>query len=816
MIFGPDGNLYGTTTGGLFTGGFGTVFRITTNGVFTSLALFQGTNGSDPEGSLAFGTDGNLYGTTSAGGTGGGGTIFRIVLATNNNNPPVLAAIANQTIVVATQLVITNRATDPDSPPQVLSFSLGNGAAANANIDPTSGVFSWTPTAAQVGTNAFRVIVTDNGQPSLSATQSFSVVVLPTNNPPVLAAIANQTITVGTQLVITNRATDPDSPPQVLSFSLGNGAAANATIDPASGVFSWTPTAAQVGTNAFRVVVSDNGLPSLSATQSFSVVVLPINTPPVLAAIANQTITVGTQLVITNRATDPDSPPQVLSFSLGNGAAANATIDPASGVFSWTPTAAQVGTNALRVIVTDNGQPSLSATQSFSVVVLHLYDGVDLTDPAQAEADTDGDGVTNLVEFALGTDPRNPGDGNAAMTSDLVTISGSRFLELQYKRRVDAAALQLQYMPEVSGDRINWVSDNAHVLGVSVTPVDSEFDLVTVRDTTPVSAGAPRFIRLRVVSSSSQSTSPFWIGTDTPIFGNGGSGAKITAFSQRMVGPVEYAGKITGLQPDTLIDTNAVWDDGQFGTNGALAYVEFDNGFRVDIVNTFGSAHSLVLADSLSGIASVGTAYRIRPHFTIAGIFGANNETGLKSGLNPAQADNIILQIPQTQQTLTIFYFDNGVNQGWFRADFSPAAEQIIYPEQGLIVRRIAFGDLSLHLSGPVKTGVTVVPVEPGYDLLGTLRSTSNLTLGQSNLHTGNSATGVASGLNPASADNVLVIQSNGSVTTYFYFDNFAGTQGWLDAAFNAADNVPIAAGSTFFILRKSPTGLFNWTIPAE
>ena len=92
--------------------------------------------------------------------------------------------------------------------------------------------------------------------------------------------------------------------------------------------------------------------------------------------------------------------------------------------------------------------------------------------------------VTNLVEFALGTDPRNPGDGNAAMESDLVTISGSRFLELQYKRRVDAAALQLQYVPEVSDDRINWVSDDAHVLGVSVTPVDSEFDLVTVRDAT--------------------------------------------------------------------------------------------------------------------------------------------------------------------------------------------------------------------------------------------------------------------------------------------------------------------------------------------
>jgi len=86
LIFGLDGNLYGTTGFGGSTGGnpqstgLGTVFRITTNGVFTSLVLFQGTNGSNPSASLALGRDGNLYGTTATGGAGGGGTIFRIVL----------------------------------------------------------------------------------------------------------------------------------------------------------------------------------------------------------------------------------------------------------------------------------------------------------------------------------------------------------------------------------------------------------------------------------------------------------------------------------------------------------------------------------------------------------------------------------------------------------------------------------------------------------------------------------------------------------------------------------------------------------------
>jgi hypothetical protein len=108
-----------------------------------------------------------------------------IILQTGPNNPPVLAAIPNQTIAVGTSLVITNRATDPDSPPQVLTFSLGAGAPTNATINPATGVFNWrTATAAQLGTNIFTVIVTDNGQPQLSASQSFSVVVLASNSPP--------------------------------------------------------------------------------------------------------------------------------------------------------------------------------------------------------------------------------------------------------------------------------------------------------------------------------------------------------------------------------------------------------------------------------------------------------------------------------------------------------------------------------------------------------------------------------------------------------------------------------------------------------
>jgi uncharacterized repeat protein (TIGR03803 family) len=73
---GSDGNFYGTTqTGG--SGGDGTVFQVTTNGVLTTLVLFNGTNGWSPT-TLTLGNDGNFYGTTSGGGNGGYGTIFQV------------------------------------------------------------------------------------------------------------------------------------------------------------------------------------------------------------------------------------------------------------------------------------------------------------------------------------------------------------------------------------------------------------------------------------------------------------------------------------------------------------------------------------------------------------------------------------------------------------------------------------------------------------------------------------------------------------------------------------------------------------------
>src|SRR5208337_710351 len=82
------GNLYGTTsyggnTGGspCYGGGCGTVFKLERMGsswMLVRLYAFSGPDGYVPQTRVIFGPDGNLYGTTSYGGQSDAGVIFRL------------------------------------------------------------------------------------------------------------------------------------------------------------------------------------------------------------------------------------------------------------------------------------------------------------------------------------------------------------------------------------------------------------------------------------------------------------------------------------------------------------------------------------------------------------------------------------------------------------------------------------------------------------------------------------------------------------------------------------------------------------------
>ncbi len=95
LIAASDGNLYGTTLSG-GVGGFGTVFRISDpSGTPAETIVYNFTGASDgdaPRAALIEASDGNLYGTTSAGGANGLGTVFKI---SNLSGAPLESVIYN-------------------------------------------------------------------------------------------------------------------------------------------------------------------------------------------------------------------------------------------------------------------------------------------------------------------------------------------------------------------------------------------------------------------------------------------------------------------------------------------------------------------------------------------------------------------------------------------------------------------------------------------------------------------------------------------------------------------------------------------------
>ena len=96
------------------------------------------------------------------------------------NTAPVLDAVTNKFVHYGQMLSFTASAIDADQPPQILTFTLDPGAPADASIGSTTGDFTWVTTNATVpSTNNITIRVTDDGTPPLSATSTFSVMVMP-------------------------------------------------------------------------------------------------------------------------------------------------------------------------------------------------------------------------------------------------------------------------------------------------------------------------------------------------------------------------------------------------------------------------------------------------------------------------------------------------------------------------------------------------------------------------------------------------------------------------------------------------------------
>ena len=154
-------------------------------------------------------------------------TTFAMISAyrdTNSGNFAVVAVNTNASYDVTQTFNFTNF-TAATVTPWITSATLN--LAPQSSVTVTNGSFTYDVPA--------QSIVTFVGQGT-------------TNFPPVFTPVSNVTVNPGVTVQVTNTATAYDVPPYSLTYSAANTFPSGATINPASGIFTWRPSVSQANT----------------------------------------------------------------------------------------------------------------------------------------------------------------------------------------------------------------------------------------------------------------------------------------------------------------------------------------------------------------------------------------------------------------------------------------------------------------------------------------------------------------------------------------------------------------------------------------
>src|SRR5882724_7850964 len=228
-------------------------------------------------------------------------TSFILTVQTPVNTPPTISTIANQTVnenQATAAIAFTIGDAETSAANLTLSASsLNTALVPNGNIvfggSGANRTVKITPAANQTGSSQITISVSDGVN---TTSTSFTLTVqAPVNTPPTISAIANQAVNEN-QATAAIAFTIGDAETSAANLTL-SGTSLNTALVPNAGIafagsgasrtVKITPAANQTGSAQITVLVSDG---VNTTTTSFTLTVqAPINTPPTISTIANQT-----------------------------------------------------------------------------------------------------------------------------------------------------------------------------------------------------------------------------------------------------------------------------------------------------------------------------------------------------------------------------------------------------------------------------------------------------------------------------------------------------------------------------------------------
>jgi hypothetical protein len=279
------------------------------------------------------------------------------------------------------------------------------------------------------------------------------------------------------------------------------------TIHPTTGVITWTPAA--IGSFAVTIAAGNGTAPD--ASQSFDLQVV-TDQPPVASMTQPYPgeIVSGAGAEWFGDGADDVGCTQAEFFI--DGVLVDTDVNNGGHYhiggthLLWNTTLLSNGAHTLRMTVTDTaGQTGSIEIEVIVANGIAPLDGWKLAKFSEAErlneaisgneADPENDGFTNLMEYALGLEPK--------LHADPVRLPGvimeSDYLALKYRRPVNGRP-GLSYTVQVGGNLSTWASGPTATTPVGITPNGDGTETVIVRDNVPVSGEGQRFIRLQVPS----------------------------------------------------------------------------------------------------------------------------------------------------------------------------------------------------------------------------------------------------------------------------------------------------------------------------
>jgi RHS repeat-associated protein len=268
-------------------------------------------------------------------------TLNLSVIAARPNTAPDITSSPRLVTRVDTPYLYRIAVTDPDSDP--LRFSLVE-APQGMTID-TQGQIGWRPTATQIGTHTVTISVNDGQGGSDTQSYRLSVRHLAENYTPTIISQPALLTNLGRSYQYQATATDPNG--DALFWELAQ-APEGMVIDARTGGISWQPIANQVGDHTVSVSATDTL--GAFATQTFTLQVRGTNTPPQIFSTPPTQVGINQPYTYAVQARDPEN--DSLSFSLA-GRPEGMAIDARTGQIQWTPTATQLGSHTVEMLVSD-------------------------------------------------------------------------------------------------------------------------------------------------------------------------------------------------------------------------------------------------------------------------------------------------------------------------------------------------------------------------------------------------------------------------------------------------------------------------------